>query len=387
VRLAHTLLLISIGSVGPALSSGAAVTSLEQPTTAPSDTSASDEISGLIARLGDPDYRVRRDATSRLHEIGNAALPALREATTAGKPEVQARAAQIVRTLEYRRVPGRPRGRGRGAANVNLSVENGRRSIHIDDQGRQIKISQGPDGIEMVVTGELDGRAATETFRAKTPQDLRISSPEAFALYQRWAAALGPDWGDDAGGNFLILRGGNMIVIPAPPIVRAGGDDLAGLKQGVEDQMVRARLGADQRQRVRDALAEVEESRRLNAPDRIANPDQEIRRYEDACDDLRKALSDNKLPDPGEKLPPPKSARLGISVSSESVDDSGILVGHVLADSRADHIGLREDDVIRKINGADVHDVKELRRLVTEHARGLSLDITRDGKQMKLQEK
>jgi len=43
--------------------------------------------------------------------------------------------------------------------------------------------------------------------------------------------------------------------------------------------------------------------------------------------------------------------------------------------------------VIRKINGSDIADVKQLRRLVTEHPKGLVLDITRDGRELRLQEK
>ena len=110
------------------------------------------------------------------------------------------------------------------------------------------------------------------------------------------------------------------------------------------------------------------------------------KRQDKACDELRKTLNDLNLPDPGDALPPPKGARLGISVQPDIVT-GGVGISHVVPDSRADRIGLQNDDVIRKINGKDIDDVKQLRRLVTEHPKGLVLDITRDGREMRLQEK
>jgi hypothetical protein len=62
-----------------------------------------DVVAGLVEQLGDPDYAKREDASRRLAEIGPAALPALREATASGDPEV-ARRADVLITRITRRV-------------------------------------------------------------------------------------------------------------------------------------------------------------------------------------------------------------------------------------------------------------------------------------------
>ena len=378
MRICLRILAISLFAIGVERAAGAQ--NFAGPATAP----ASDQIDALIAQLGDADYHVRRDASERLRQIGPPAVPALKRAMENPQPEVRLRAEQIVRSFERRRVPGRPHGHARVSA-VTMGLAQGRRTIEVDDEGRHIRISQGPGGIEMTVTGELDGRPATETFKAKSPDQLKAQNPEAYALFERFTGGVAMDMRGNIIHGGLIFRQG-IAARPLLPMLRAGGDDLLALRDKLDQQIRQAKLTPEQRRQVDDALSTLDLARKFVAAAQLDNPDQEMKRYNDASDKLRQALRDLKLPDPGDVLPPPQNARLGISAPEAGVD-GGVIVSHVMPDSRAQHIGLREDDVIRKVNGSDVHNVRELRRLVTEHPRDLVVEITRNGEDLTLREK
>lgn len=324
--------------------------------------------------------------------MGPAALPALRQAAASDEPEVRLRASQILHSLEAHHLPGRPRLHAR-SSRVAVSINGGGRLLDIDDAGRQIRIAQNRDGIVMTVTGEVDGRTVTETYKAHDADDLRSKDVEAYALYKRWSSSAGLD--DDLLDPFM-MRGNVMIppVAPLPPAagrlfmiqppVVQGGDDLLELRLKLNQQMEQAHLTPEQRRRVTDGLDRLEDARR---PDGNDDADQHVGHYNAASDALRKTITDLKLPDPGDALPPPQSSRLGISAPGDAGPEGGILVSHVLPDSRAQRIGLQEGDFIRAVNGQPVGTVKELRRLITEKPRGLVLQITRDGQAMTLREK
>lgn len=351
---------------------------------------SSDDTSALIAKLADPDFRVRRDAASRLREMGAAALPALKTAAQGKDPEVRARSGQIVHILEYQPVPGRPtHARYLRQRGITTRIVDGRKSIDVDDEGRKITITEDDDGIKMTVAGETNGKAVTRTYTARNPDQLRTENPEAFAVYQRFCAQGGGEDVNAIAGN-VVVQQGNVIVLqrfqPAPFILPQGADDLNSLRDRLDKEMDKANLPPLQRARVHNAVDRVEQTQGFNGlvapPDAV---DEQVAQYDKACDDLRKVLSDNHLPDLGDALPPPKSSRLGVNVQPDPFSGA-IVIRHVLPQSRADHIGLQDDDLLRKINGQDVQDVKELRRLVTDHPKGLVVDITRDGREMRLEE-
>jgi len=80
---------------------------------------AGKEVSSLIRQLGSDSYRQRVDAERRLRELGEAALPALREASAQkDDAEVQWRARRLVRQLEGA-APLASRGRSDGKDGVN----------------------------------------------------------------------------------------------------------------------------------------------------------------------------------------------------------------------------------------------------------------------------
>lgn len=380
MRLSGTIVLVGVlaGAVAPR----AVALAPSAPAAAPVDP----DIAALIAKLGSPDYRVRRGASLVLKKYGPLALPALREAQNSPDPEIRLRSTQILHLLERRPLPGRPP--GRRASSVTIVMRNGRRTLEINDGGREIRVARGSNGITMTVSGMVDGRPATETYRARDADDLRIRHPDAFALYQRWnGGAL-----EDAAIDPFMVRG-NMLIPPIgplgpgqlilPPQVMPGGDDLFALRLKLKREMARANLTADQRQHLTVALDRLDAAHRLDADD---DPDRHIAKYNAASDALRQAIQDAHLGDPGDALPPPASARLGISAPGDDAE-GGVRISHVMPHSRAERAGLQIDDLIRAVNGHPVRSVKDLRQLVTENPKGVVFEIVRDGEDLKLREK
>ncbi|MEK7468692.1 MAG: HEAT repeat domain-containing protein [Planctomycetota bacterium] len=65
-------------------------------------TATADEIADLVKALGDDDYDTRERAAERLTEIGDAAIPALREAANSEDAEVRAKAGKALAQIEWR---------------------------------------------------------------------------------------------------------------------------------------------------------------------------------------------------------------------------------------------------------------------------------------------
>src|SRR5437660_11991912 len=59
------------------------------------------DLDQLIRQLGDPAYPKREEASRRLTDLGESALPALRAAMKSPDPEIRRRAEAIVHTLTY----------------------------------------------------------------------------------------------------------------------------------------------------------------------------------------------------------------------------------------------------------------------------------------------
>jgi hypothetical protein len=336
------------------------------------DAPPPETIDRLITQLGDNDFKMREEASRQLKQIGKPALDALKKATKLDDPEIQTRAEALVKRIEQRPVPG-----GVGPAtvlNVRLSEADGVRTTDINETGRQIQIRQSKNLIEMTVTGLSDGKETTETYTAKDAEELRNNNPEAAKLYERWAHV----------GADLRLRNGLMI---------QGGvnggllwqvvDPLEVLRERVELQMKEANTPEAKRNEV---LALVDKARAANRRELVTDDerDKQLNDYFARSDDLRKKLADLKLPDPGDELPPPANARLGVQLISDP--DQGLRVERVVAGGRAAKLGLEAGDVLQKINGKEIRDVTQLRRAMVEAKGRLVIEGLRDEKGLKLAE-
>jgi hypothetical protein len=247
--------------------------------------------------------------------------------------------------------------------------EPGERIITVNEGGREVEIKDGPDGITMTVRGLVDGQPGSEEYVAGSAEQLREDNPEAYEIYERWAGAVGPDviFNGGLGGGRVIINGG--LLLPQVP------DEIDQLRSRLDKQMRDVNLKEADRDEVNKALEKLAGARM----DLVAGMD----KYTAQCDEVRKTLEQYKL-DPGDLLPPPAKTRLGVSISS---DTGRLFVQKVGENSRAQRIGLQAGDVIRKVDGQDVENVGDLRRLVGAKESGLVVEITRAGDEVKLVEK
>jgi hypothetical protein len=358
----------------------------------------------LIGQLGDDDFHVRQAATEKLKAMGKAAVPALQEARKSPDSEIHSRADQILQEIDRPPALPLPKPTGaNGAHSTRMSFGGGEKTIDVSDPGRTIHIEETAAGIVMKVTGKIDGKEVTRDFKVKNADELKKQNPEAYALYQQYAnntVGLGQIQIRGAGGvvihGNINIQGGGVLINPngiqqLPPAiikplvpVNPPGDDLEKLESRILEQMKASNIPDDQQKQVKDLFKQMRDALPQDKPDKDVNA--QMRDYNHQSDALRQKLADLKLPDPGNALPPPASGRLGITATEEPVAGQGLIVTHVLPDSRAEKMGLKEQDVIQKVNGQEIHSTAELRKLVTDNPKSLVIECLRDGKPLKLQE-
>jgi hypothetical protein len=337
------------------------------------DDASPDEIKKLIRQLGDDEFARREAASKRLKAIGKPALKALKVAAANPDPEIAARAQGIIRRIEIRPLPGMDpniaNGRLAVAGRVSVGVVDGKRVLEVNEGGREIKLTVDDDGgLVMSVTGWTDGQRVTEEYAAKDAEQLKAENPEAHALFERWSGV---------GGRGVFMRNVNPrlgLIQMGPPVVL---DELDQLRARLERQMRDGNMKEADRAAVNKGLDQLVAAR----TDRLPNTGME--RYTEQCDAFRKVLEQHKL-DAGELLPPPANARLGVSIGGEA---GRLFVKEIAEKSRATRIGLKADDVIRKVDGKEIATVTDLRKAVAAKTKGLVVEITRDGQEMKLTEK
>jgi len=121
---------------------------------------------GLVRDLGAEEFSVRERAESELRRMGDAAIPALREALEDKDPERAFRAQRLLDGLEKKG----PRSRSWMAYR---------------DSGRGITFETKPDGeVELTVREtEASGRKVTRTYRADSLEDFKKKHPDLASKY------------------------------------------------------------------------------------------------------------------------------------------------------------------------------------------------------------
>lgn len=327
-----------------------------------------DSIPTLIAQLGSGDFKKREEASKKLKAIGKEALPLLKEALNSDDPEIASRAGAIIKRIETPGLPGGPVNPEIRALRIRTSVFNGRRVLDVAEINREIHIEVGPDdSISMSVTGLLDGQQVTQEFTAATRDQLKNENPEAYALFERWVG----------NGPGFVIRGPMVIGPGIAPVqimpARVVPDELDLLRSKLDKQLRDNNAKQADRDAVEKGLDELQQAR----------ADGEMEKYSAKADEIRKLLEEQKL-DPGQLLPPPANARLGVSVSDVG---NGLVVGKIAEKSRAEKMGLKSGDIIRKIDGNQVANVTELRKAVSDNTKNLKVEITREGEDVTLEEK
>ena len=183
------------------------------PATQPATQPSAAEISALIARLGDEDFRQRELAAGRLRQIGRPALPALREAAQHPDPEIQTRASELIKDIDGTRLRQQkdaavaaqramPRAMVGGnvvqlhvaaqaGANVRVQTQvvNGHRTAQAvaEEPGRTVRIEETSDGVTVTVTTKNDdGTEVSRQYQAADVEELKKKHPEAHALYEKY---------------------------------------------------------------------------------------------------------------------------------------------------------------------------------------------------------
>ena len=258
---------------------GAAFADQTSPPAAPSandQLSQNDRVKQLIDQLADEKFAVRDAASAELVKIGRDALPALKEALKSEDPNIKSYAEYLIGRIEnpqskasasdrfnnFRGLNGRGFNRGFGGnvvmfpdlhqRTVSISITDGVRRIDANEDGRHVVIDEGPDGIKMTVTESKGGKEVSTEYSAKSADELRTQSPQAWNDYQKYAA--------------IDLPGVRARI--AVPRVRNQPLDPNAIEQEIRARQLKMRQDLEDALR-RANIPEIEVQRALDRLDRI----------------------------------------------------------------------------------------------------------------------
>jgi hypothetical protein len=302
------------------------------------------KVGDLIRDLGADEYSVRERAETELRKLGDAAVPALREALEDKDPERALRAHRVLEDLQKKGKRSDREGRPRSGAWMAYR-----------DFGRGITFETHADGkVELSVRepGADGGKKETRTYRADSLEDFKKKYPELASKYdvdnlapkerwsffdeskdpwEAWTKHWGKDWFWDKGAM-------GKFVLPWFP------------------------FGSD-------------------APDNwLLDP---LKRFEE----LRKIEPSTQGEARKEASGKPQLGVVVERVSSAIADqlglgtDEGLVITDVKPSSPAERAGLRKHDILLQVNGKALSGPDELRRDVEAGLKaGMDLDILRRGK-------
>jgi hypothetical protein len=298
------------------------------------------KVGDLIRDLGADEYSVRERAERELRKLGDAAVPALREALEDKDPERALRAHRVLEDLEKKgqRPDQEPRSRSRAW-------------MAYRDFGRGITFETHPDGkVELTVREPGNsGKRDTRTYRADSIEDFKKKYPDLASKYDVDNLVPKEKWSffDDSKDSFEAWkkRFGNewfwdkdafsKFVLPWFPFGSGAPEHWAA-----------------------DPLKRFEEFRKI-APSPQGEPRSGKPQLGIVVERVSSALAD----------------QLGLG------SDEGLVVADVKPSSPAERAGLRKHDILVKVNGKALTGPEELRRDVEAGLRsGMELDILRRGK-------
>jgi hypothetical protein len=329
-----------------------------KPAAPPALPKSTPEIDKYIRQLGDRDFRKRDEAVRELRRIGRPAVDALNVALKASDPEVVSRAQCVLSVVAPKPGPAVvPYPVARGSGRFSGPVGGG---VFIPDRARfappvgfgrtTTRIQKNADGsIEMSVTKNVNGQPETKTYKAASVDDLAKNHPEAFELFQR-------------------LNGRVRAPAPARPHVELLPIAPPGLGPGDPEAQAEAQ--------VRGMLEELRRMQAQRQADRQGDAKEMLERLERH----RAQLQDPQQPQPN------NLRTLGVKIL-EHPNVDGLVVTGVVDDTAAARMKIEEGDVIRKINGRRVTNRDELRRALDSSKGPFVVELTRDGKPMKITEK
>jgi len=302
------------------------------------------KVTDLIRDLGADEYSVRERAENDLKKMGEAAIPALREALEDKDPERALRAHRVLEGLEKK--PQR---------SVQDTGSRAQRWMAYRDFGRGITFETHPDGkVELTVReGEAgSGKKETRTYKADSLEEFKKKYPELAAKYDlehlapkekwnffedsqdfwdAWKKRFDKDWfwDKDAMGKFVL------------PWFPFGSDSLDHWVQDQKKQF--------------DAFRKLEPP----APDGAPKTGAHKAELGIAVERVEGALAD----------------QLGLGVGE------GLVIVEVKPGTPAERAGLRKHDILLQVNGKALTGPDELRREVEAGLKkGMEFETFRRGK-------
>lgn len=267
-------------------------------------------------------------------------------------------------------------------------------TVQVNNNGKETSIVQNSEGITVIYPGK-DGEKVE--VKASSADELK-SSPEAYQIYRKYVLRDN----DSPRVRVITPRSGvnnefRFSIPPIPPMPPM--PEIQGLSPEQQKEIERALKDAEKS--TEDAFKRAEEghSRALEGHKRaIEGQQRAIEGQRRAIEGQRRALEDrqrtlNELQRSPEQSPAesPSTPRLGVQV--EELDEaiqshlgSGVIILEVVEGSRAEKLGLQENDIIRSINGQPTPDAETLRELVRSANGPFKLEITRAGKPLHVEE-
>jgi hypothetical protein len=296
------------------------------PQNLPSETANTEEISKLISNLNSDDINVRDKATEELKKIGSPALPMLEEAAKNDNPEVAWRAKIIIKAISRAAQKKQDESPDSLPKKIGPTLRqfSNRFNITINNASpgtKSFALSQDSSGkISVTVTEyDKDGKQNTKTYTADSLDEFKKKYPEIAKEY---------GIGENQPPSFVIPD------FDAEDIWKDFGNAWGKRWDELKKQL--------------EKLKEMLKQHNKNAPE---------------------SEPDGKLIIPPDKSETP--ANLGIYV--ENLSDSlkqttkienGLLVTTVEPNGLGDKMGLKDNDIIISVNGAEVKTIWECRRLI-----------------------
>ena len=145
----------------------------------------------VLARLyRQGDAAAKKAAGEALHRLAQSKhAPAARRARlVVGGHRTAPRNAQVQRVLRVGpggiRLPIGPGARKAKANGIVIKRRNGQLEIRRSLPGKEIRLLENAKGIKLEITQVKNGRKQTETYEAKTPEELKKKHPQAYKLYK-----------------------------------------------------------------------------------------------------------------------------------------------------------------------------------------------------------
>jgi len=274
----------------------------------------------LIKQLGHEDYQVREDATKKLIEMGEKAVPALEKALLAEDLEVRVRAGRALRSIRGEK------------ANKEEQVKEGEPLAPGArmTNGSSVQIQILPGGVTVRVQQEVDGKQTVKEYKGASLEELKKEHPElekylgSVRLRQQGAGdpfdmdRFWKDWHREFDDDFMRR-----------------------LREDTRREMERM-----------DRWFKMLQERRLRDRDRFEWP---------------RAKGDQPvLGMRGERPDPVLDAQLELR-------GRGLVVASVEKETLADTLGLRVHDVLIELNGNEIRRVDDVARILRQRKEGAAV--------------